>query len=70
MPIELYVKVGDRVELFRTTDPYTDLKPGDQGVVTDISHAFDIQTIGIRWDSGSTLSMVPASGDRVLVLPE
>jgi hypothetical protein len=29
--------VGKRIELIRTNDPYTDLKPGDRGNVVDIT---------------------------------
>ncbi len=49
-------KPGDRIELISTTDPYTDLKPGDQGVV---DHIDDLGNIHIRWDSGSGLAMIP-----------
>lgn len=59
------VKVGDRVELIRTQDPYTRLKPGDRGTV--ISLGMDLtgaRLVGIDWDAGSTLSLIPSSGDR------
>jgi hypothetical protein len=57
---------GDRVALVRTGDPYTRLRPGDQGIVTgwDPRHG----QLDVEWDSGSTLSMLPGEGDRVRLL--
>lgn len=49
-------KEGDRIELVSTSDPYTSLQAGDQGTVTMID-AWD--TVHVRWDSGSSLGMVP-----------
>jgi len=47
---------GDRIELVSTSDPYTNLKPGDRGTVSLI----DSQgTVHVQWDNGSTLGMVP-----------
>lgn len=46
---------GRRVTLLRTTDPYTDLKAGDQGVVNYID---DIGTVFVKWDNGSSLGLV------------
>lgn len=46
---------GCRVELVSMDDPYSRLKPGDQGVVTAVD---DTATIHIAWDSGSTLGAV------------
>lgn len=55
------VKKGDRVALVRTNDPYTKLKPGDQGTVTRVRG----DTIGVKWDSGSTLGVLPDEGDEI-----
>lgn len=44
--------LGCRVELVSMDDPYSTLKPGDQGTVTAID---DIGTIFVRWDNGSGL---------------
>lgn len=57
---------GDRVALEHTTDPHTRLQPGDEGTVTsyDPKHG----QLNITWDSGSTLAMLPAEGDRVRLL--
>lgn len=43
---------GCRVELVSMSDPYSKLKPGDQGTVTLVD---DIGTVFIRWDCGSGL---------------
>ena len=48
--------VGKRVRLLRTTDPYTDLKPGDEGVIQDVD---DAGTVHIKWDQGSGLGLIP-----------
>ena len=57
---------GDRIALVRTDDPGTQLRPGDQGTVTrwDPRHG----QLDVKWDSGSTLSMLPGEGDQVRLL--
>jgi hypothetical protein len=57
---------GDRIALVRTDDPGTRLHPGDRGTVTrwDPDH----RQLHIRWDSGSTLIMLPGEGDQVRLL--
>ncbi|MFI7136612.1 DUF4314 domain-containing protein [Streptomyces massasporeus] len=56
-------KQGDRIALVHTTDPHTDLKPGDEGTV----HRFDaaLAQLSVNWDSGSRLSMLLDDGDEV-----
>jgi len=51
---EKYPK-GCRVELVQMNDPYSKLKPGDQGTVDFID---DTGTIFCNWDTGSTLGVV------------
>lgn len=46
---------GTRVELVYMDDPYSHLKPKDQGTVT---HVDDIGNIHVNWDCGSSLSIV------------
>ena len=46
---------GTRVELIRMDDPYTKLKPGDQGSVNSVD---DTGTIFCDWDKGSSLGIV------------
>jgi Domain of unknown function (DUF4314) len=57
---------GDRIALVATDDPHTCLRPGDQGTVTRWDPAQG--QLHIRWDSGSTLSMLPHDGDQVRLL--
>lgn len=54
---------GDRVQLVSTSDPVTQLKPGDQGTVgfTD-----SMGTIHVKWDSGSSLGIIPEDGDVIV----
>jgi len=59
---------GDRVELVATNDPYTRLRPGDRGTVTGILNNPE-PTIGVQWDNGSTLAILPDAGDQVRLLP-
>jgi hypothetical protein len=49
-------KEGDRVELVRCSDPYTRLKPGEQGTVCLVDA---MGTTHVDWDSGSNLGMIP-----------
>ena len=47
--------IGMRVKLLSTTDPYTKLQRGDEGVVTD----FDaLGTMFVKWDNGSNLGLI------------
>jgi hypothetical protein len=59
---------GDRVELIATNDPYTRLRPGDRGTVTDVTDRPE-PTIDIQWDNGSTLAILPDAGDQIRLLP-
>jgi len=54
--METNVKPNDRLELDHMDDPYTKLKPGDQGTVTFID---GIGQIHMKWDNGSCLALYP-----------
>ena len=54
---------GQRIALVHTTDPHTDLRPGDTGTVR--SHDQHHSTVHIDWDTGSRLSMCLDAGDRI-----
>jgi hypothetical protein len=56
---------GQRIRLIHTSDPHTDLRPGDLGTVRH--HNVDTHTVQIAWDSGSTLSMLLDHGDRITI---
>ena len=47
---------GKRIELMTTSEPYTNLRPGDRGTVDFVG---DMGTIHVNWDNGSTLGLVP-----------
>lgn len=53
--------IGCRIRLRYTNDPYTELRPGDEGVVDFID---DYGTIFVKWDAGSRLGINPEFGDR------
>ncbi len=57
---------GTRVELESMSDPYTDLKPGDRGIVTGVD---DIGTVFVAWDNGSGLGVVYGE-DRIRKIAE
>ena len=57
---------GDRVALEFTGDPHTRLRPGDEGTVTRYDPGPG--QLDVRWDSGSTLSMLLHDGDRVRLI--
>ena len=67
-------KSGDRIRLVHTSDQFTKLKPGDLGTIqfarkmNSLEGAFT--GIGVQWDSGSTLSMIPESGDVIELVKE
>ena len=67
MAIAQYEKsmIGKRIRLQYTNDPYTNLKPGDEGVVSFID---DFGTISVNWDSGSNLGLNPEFGDRYVLI--
>lgn len=48
--------VGRRIELINTSDPYTELKPGDKGIVAFVDSS---GTLHINWDCGSKLGLLP-----------
>lgn len=47
--------IGTRVELIKMDDPYSNLKPGVQGVITGID---DVGTVFVSWSCGSSLGLV------------
>jgi hypothetical protein len=57
---------GDRVALVHTDDPGTLLLPGDEGTVTRWDPA--LSQLSVRWDSGSTLSMLLGDGDQIRLI--
>ena len=58
---------GKRIELIVTTDPYTNLRPGDRGTVDFVD---DMRTIHVSWDNGSQLGLVPGEDQYKLLKDE
>ena len=48
--------VGTRIVLHHMDDPYAPIPPGTKGTVTYVD---DMGQIGVVWDNGSGLSLVP-----------
>ena len=48
-------RVGRRVELVFTSDPYTNLEQGDQGTIQFVD---DRGTLFVKWDEGSNLGLI------------
>jgi hypothetical protein len=57
--------IGQRVRFMRSSDPYTKLQYGDEGVVTTVD---ELGTVHIKWDNGSTLGMITEEGDRFQIV--
>jgi hypothetical protein len=60
---------GDWVELVATNDPYTSLRPGDRETVTGTCD-FPEPVVDLQWDTGSSLAVLPAAGDRIRKLAD
>ncbi|MHA4948722.1 DUF4314 domain-containing protein [Micromonospora sp. SD19] len=54
---------GQRVALVHTSEPHTQLRPGDTGTVQ--RHDQQQNIVEVTWDSGSALSMCLDAGDRM-----
>jgi Domain of unknown function (DUF4314) len=50
-----------RVRLLHTDDPFTELRPGDEGTVRFMDN---LGTLHVTWDNGSTLGLIHDAGDR------
>lgn len=49
------IKVGARVKLYHTTDPYTKCRRGDMGIVIFIN---SLGTAHVRFDNGELLCLI------------
>ena len=58
--------IGKRVVFMRSSDPYTKLVWGDEGIVNSVD---DLGTVHINWDNGSTLGMITSEGDLFQLAP-
>lgn len=48
--------VGTRIVLQRMDDPYVEIPPGTKGTVRYVD---DMGQIGVTWDNGSDLALIP-----------
>lgn len=53
------LEVGDRVRIVRMNDPYSNVTIGTLGTVTGVVEVLGEPLYYMKWDSGSTLSLVP-----------
>ena len=59
--------IGKRIRLVHTDDPWTKLRPGDMGTISDVT--FLPASMGgrmqvwVKWDSGSSLAMIEGKDD-------
>jgi hypothetical protein len=51
--------IGTKIELDYTDDPFTNLKSGDTGVVTEYNGTPWGWQLGVKWDNGSSLQLIP-----------
>ncbi len=56
--------VGTRIKLCHMSDPYAPVPEGTEGVVT---HIDSIGTLGMKWDNGRTLGVVPGEDSFVVL---
>lgn len=64
------VVLGKRIELIRTDNPYTDLKPGDRGTVVDVSelpYEDKPLKVWVLWDSDLRLTILEGYYDYRMV---
>ena len=47
---------GRRIRLISCDDPYTQLEPGTQGIITLVD---GLGTVHVAWDDGSRLGLIP-----------
>ena len=65
--------IGKRIELIRTNDPYTDLKPGDRGTVVNITELPYEDTpfkVLVQWDDGLRFAILEGQDDYRTVYDE
>ena len=62
--------LAKRIELIRTDNPYTDLKPGDRGTVVDVSdlpYEDKPFKVWVLWDSDPRLTILEGHDDYRIV---
>lgn len=57
-----------RIQLVKTLDPYTELKPGDLGTIEYVIKNNMIEDqISVQWDNGSNLMMLIGLDDYIIL---
>jgi len=57
-----------RIQLVKTLDPYTDLKPGDLGTIEYVIKNDLIEDqISVQWDNGSNLMMLIGLDEYIIL---
>ncbi len=57
-----------RIQLVKTLDPYTDLKPGDLGTIEYvIKNTLIEDQISVQWDNGSNLMMLVGLDEYIVL---
>lgn len=60
--------IGKRISLISTNDPFTKLRAGDIGTVTDVrDDIWGSRIVSVAWDSGSSLSLIEGEDDFMIV---
>jgi hypothetical protein len=56
-----YTNSGKRIKLVHTNDPYTELRPGDMGIIELVNRSESglvEPQVFIKWDNGSNLMLL------------
>jgi hypothetical protein len=63
-----YIKSGDRIRLISMEDDPQPVEPGTEGTVTSISDlGRDGQVVGVKWDNGRTLNVIPGADEYEII---
>ena len=65
--LERTIPPGTRIELNSMDDPYAPVPPGTRGTV---KHIDDAGQIGMSWDNGRSLSLIPGEDSFRKLTPE
>lgn len=56
---------GDRIEFVHTDSPFSRLKPGDQGTVSEYVEEEGEVFLNVEWDNGSDEQVILSWGEEV-----
>lgn len=49
---------GYRIQLIRTSDPWTHLMPGDTGIAVNWNNAMGRSVLFVKWDRGGSMGLI------------